>query len=772
MANLQRPFKDTRVLFAIGLVSLSLVASEMVWTRIFSAELFYTFAFLTLSIAVLGLGLGALSLRLSPRPQSRNSIAGLLLVSAVVAAIGPICVIALGLEFSQLLFSAGMLSKFLLAILLLGLPYFCAGAALASLFKAHHEYMDQLYMGDMLGAGLGVLIALIAMNTLGTPAAVFLIPVPMLVASMLIGQGRLPFVGIVLCLLAVGVIPWADTMLESDRKERAPVIYKHWDAMAKIKMFDYGPEARGINIDNVANTPVIGFDGDWSVFQTEPAEWDINVGNLVGRFDNATFLSLGSGGGADVLQALGHGAEEVHAVEVNPHINRMLLEGDPGGYLSLQDESGQDREFVTSNIFSGELYNDPRVRVVSEDARTYVRRFKEKFDVIYSLSSNTFAALGSGSFAFAENYLFTVEAFVDYWNSLSREGFLVMEHQFYMPRLVSDVVIALSQLGIENPENHIAVYKIPNLRRHVLLLSKLELNDELCQSALGPLDVEGRAMKHLVYPLPLGAEDNLINQIVTQGWQKAANDAEVDVSPTWDDLPFVAQMGLLKNFEFEKLKSVHPIGDVFGFPLSKAILALIVGVILVIIVPLNLLPYFGRGEKLSLNSWAYFFTIGLAFMIIEIILIQKYTLIIGASIYSIATVLLTLLIASGVGSRYARRFADPVPFLTISVWVVLLLVLDNSLLSATYHLPMSVRALAVALLVFPLGFFMGMPFVKGALRVGELVDWGFAVNGAASVLGATLAIILAFNFGYANTLLVAIALYVLAGVLLSRKRTW
>ena len=159
-------------------------------------------------------------------------------------------------------------------------------------------------------------------------------------------------------------------------------------------------------------------------------------------------------------------------------------------------------------------------------------------------------------------------------------------------------------------------------------------------------------------------------------------------------------------------------------------------------------------------------------MIVEIILIQKYTLIIGASIYSIATVLLTLLMASGIGSRYAKRFADLVPFVIISIWVLLLLVLDDSLILVTSGLPMPLRALAVSLLVFPLGFFMGMPFVKGALRVGELVDWGFAVNGAASVLGATLAIVLAFNYGYANTLLVATVLYILAGALLSRRRAW
>jgi hypothetical protein len=767
MTNLQSPFRDHRVLLAIALVSLSLVASEMVWTRIFSAELFYTFAFLTLSMAVMGLGLGALSLRFFPRLQ--NATAGMLVISAIFAAAGPVAVIALGLDFSGLLFNPGMLARFLLAVLLLGLPYFCVGVALASLFKKHVEHMDHLYMGDMLGAGLGVLAAIVAMNTLGTPAAVFLIPVPTLIAAMLIGGARLRFAALLICIVTVGMLPWADGLMEGEREERAPVIYRHWDAMAKIKVFDYGAEARGINIDNVANTPIIAFDGDWASLVEDEGDWDINVGNLVRRFDDATFLSLGAGGGADVFQALDHGAAEIHAVEVNPHINRMLLEGDPAGYLQIEDENGKLKEFTTSDVFSGHLYTNPRVRVVSEDARTYVRRFRDHFNVIYSLSSNTFSALGSGSFAFAENYLFTVEAFIDYWNSLTDDGFLVIEHQFYMPRLVSDVMVALSELGIENPGDHLAVYAIPNLKRHVMLLSKSKLTDGLRQTGLGELNVEGRAMKHLVYPLPAGDEDNLINQIVTQGWENVADTAPVDVSPTRDDLPFVAQMGLLRNFEFEKLRSVHPIGDVFGFPLSKSILALITIVVLAIVVPLNLLPYLVSKQKLPFNDWAFFFTIGLAFMIIEIILIQKYTLLIGASIYSIATVLLTLLIASGIGARHARRFAGFVPFIVIAVWVVLLLLLDNALITATNFMPMPLRALAVALVVFPLGFFMGMPFVKGAWKVGELVDWGFAVNGAASVLGATLAIVLAFNFGYANTLLVAVALYIVAGILLSRK---
>ena len=121
----------------------------------------------------------------------------------------------------------------------------------------------------------------------------------------------------------------------------------------------------------------------------------------------------------------------------------------PASVIDFGDEEGV---LITSDRYSGHIYRDPRVRVVSEDARTYVRRHEGRFDVIYSLSSNTWAALGSGSFAFAESYLFTTEAFRDYWRALSDEGFLSMEHQVYMPRLVSAVLEALDDLGVE-PEN-------------------------------------------------------------------------------------------------------------------------------------------------------------------------------------------------------------------------------------------------------------------------------------------------------------------------------
>ena len=65
-----------------------------------------------------------------------------------------------------------------------------------------------------------------------------------------------------------------------------------------------------------------------------------------------------------------------------------------------------------------------------------------------------------------------------------------------------------------------------------------------------------------------------------------------------------------------------------------------------------------------------------------------------------------------------------------------------------------------------------MPFTKGTLRVGELIDWGFSVNGAASVLGATLIVLIAFTYGFTVALLAGALTYLAAFFLMSLKSRW
>ncbi len=766
----------------ITLMSISIIALEIVWTRIFSAEFFYTFAFLTLSLAILGLGLGGLALRLFKSLNNEKYLGPILSLTGLAALAGPPLVLRLGLKFSSLVSEPIMIFKLTLAILLLGLTFFLAGIALAMLFRSFHKEMPRLYMADLIGAGGGVLFSIILMNQLGTPAATFICAVPILLAA-LISSSRymkvLPgFIIIGAILFSVYSVP----LLDVPKPDRAPVIYKHWDAMAKIKIYDYGDESRGINVDNVANSGLIRFDGNWDRPDSMRFNFGIEVNDLIDQFDSCTFLSLGSGGGGDVLQALQAGATEIYAVEVNPFINHMMLYGDSSGYIpqivSVSDsekvETGAAdsiKPIITTNDFTGNIYSDPRVNVVSEDARAFMRRYNNKFDVIYSLSSNTWAALASGSFALAENYLFTTEAFQDYWLALSDSGYMMMEHQFYMPRLVSEVIDALNELGVEDIGSHFAVYDLPQARRNALLLSKRPLTDSLRYYALDDLTPELYPYLHLLYPAPDSLQDNLINRIVQNGWQNEADSERINLSPCTDDKPFVAQMGLWKNFSFDNLERVLPY-EFMGFPLSKVIFIIILIIVVVIILPLNLIPYFTKGEKLKFAPWLYFFLIGMAYMAVEVILIQKYTLFVGPSVYSIAVILVTLLVASGIGSRFSKKISNPLVFLGIVVWILLDIFVFRFITNSLSGLTMYPRIIVTIILFFPLGFFMGMPFPKGTLRVGQLIDWGFAVNGAASVLGSTLILLVAFAFGFNIALMAAAGLYLLAFALLSAKTSW
>ncbi len=743
----------TRPGLTVAALSISLIALELTWTRIFSAEFFYTFAFLILSLAVLGLGMGALAIHLLPALNRERNLGFYLAAAGLMTLAGPPLVFRLGLVMSQLFHSWAMVGRFVATTFLLNGAFFFGGMALALIFKQHHRELPRLYMADLLGAAAGVLLIFPAMNRLGTPVATFACALPVLLAALVSIPRWWKLLPAALVAGGIFLGAHAGGLLTRDREEPWETLYEHWDAMAKVRIIDRGPDHCGINIDNAANSPVYKFDGNWDRPDSLRFEFGLDVSYLVEEMEGCVFLSLGAGGGADVLQALQAGATEVHAVEVIPHINQLMTTGRLAEY-------------------SGNIYLDPRVKVVTEDARAYVRRHRNKFDFIYSLSSNSWAALASGAFALAENYLFTTEAFEDYWQALTDRGFMMMEHQYYMPRLASSLRDALTHLGVPDAESHYAIYDLPQMRRKMILLSRQPLTDEALGFGLGDSLSAYAEHIYLLHPPAEGHEDNLIRRIVTDGWRAQAAEAPVDISPGTDNRPFVGQMGLWKNFAFDKLERVSPLGEVMGFPLSKLMIVVILAVMIGLILPLNLLPALIPGEKLRLVPWLYFFAIGAAFMIVEVILIQKYALFIGPSVYSMATILLTLLLASGIGSRFARWVDYRIAFTAILGWLLLEVFVLPQITGALGHLTQVPRMLISALLVAPLGFFMGMPFPKGGLRVGKQIAWGLAVNGAASVLGSTGIILVAIVYGFTAALLVGAALYGAAFGLHAMRHAW
>jgi len=733
---------NSKKYLCIALLSLTILSTELFWTRLFSAEFYYTFAFLVLSLAVLGLGLGALSLRLLPalnRPGLLPvwlSLTGLMILAAV-----PL-VFRLDLDFEKLVLSRMMTLKLTAAIMLLGSGYFFGGISLAQLLKNNFSHVSRLYMWDFIGASLGVICFILVMNSFGAEATLLFCAFPVLLAAFIVSSARMKILPSVILLGGLAVSVKSGEIPGQKREEPYPVVYRHWDATARIKIYQRDSLTRAINIDNIANTPVYRFDGNWNKPDSLKFQFGIDVGYLISKFPECRFLSLGAGGGTDVLQALQYNAKEVHAVEVIPHINYLMKDGE------LKD-------------FSGNIYNDPRVKVITEDARAYIRKFENRFDIIYSLSSNSWAAFASGSFALAENYIFTTEAFMDYWKALSPNGFLSIEHQFYAPRLVSEVMDALTRLKVPDPKSHFAVYNLPGMRRKILLVSKQPLDRETIENAYGKLTAANYKEIHLLYPASEKNKNNMYNRIVRFGWRTMAINAKVDISPCTDDRPFIAQQGLLRNIRLSGLEQIPPY-EFTGFPLSRVIMLIILIVCAVLIIPLNLLPYLFKGEKLKLLPWLYFFFIGMGYMILEVILIQQYTLFIGSSIYSIALVLMVMLVSSGLGSLHSEKFSPDVVFISISIWLLADVFLFRQLFYLLGHLDLFPRMFMSAILIAPLGYFMGMPFPKAAAKTGTQVDWAFAVTGSASVIGSVGIILIASSFGYCLSLLAGLTTYLIA----------
>jgi hypothetical protein len=169
------------------------------------------------------------------------------------------------------------------------------------------------------------------------------------------------------------------------------------------------------------------------------------------------------------------------------------------------------------------------------------------------------------------------------------------------------------------------------------------------------------------------------------------------------------------------------------------------------------------GDKSSpykTRNLIYFAALGLAFLLVEIPLMQQFIGYLGNPAYAVTTVLFAILLFSGIGSQLSKRI-PLLPSLGILCFVVisLPLVLPH-IFEATLGLPILVRfGISIAALA-PAGFLMGIPFPGGIIKLtGEQeagavmgveseIPWIWAVNGAASVVAPILAALLALSAGF------------------------
>jgi hypothetical protein len=723
----------------IFLVTLSGLMFEIGLTRIFSATIWYHYAFVAISVALLGWGLGGFALHLLRRriSPSRERAALLTLVYGLSIPLALWLIVRVPFHPDRLVvyFAVSLL------------PFLLAGAALSMLFAVERDNAARLYFADLSGASLGALAVTFLLSWLGGENAVLAVSLaPLAAAAVFSPRLRVPAA---LCgalvLLALGFNE--RTGLFMIRSAPTKGLYRHMAATpgARIALTGWNAYSR---IDAVTGFPHpylarLYIDSDaW----TNILEWDGDVASLAPKRDwyralpfqlapeHAQTLVIGPGGGSDVLVALAAGSQQVTAVEMNPLMLRFV------------------RHFGAA---AGNIYDHPRIEAVLSEGRSFIGRSARRFDVILMGFVDSWAAVASGGLSLSENHLYTVEAFRAYMEHLNDDGELViLRWPVDVPRLVSN---AVALLGPQEAGRRVAVL----LERRagdredppqmIFMLKKrpwseAEIVRMASWSQAQPVIVPGHHVEEPYASLFAGRTS----------FADYVRDAPTRVDPVFDDRPFF-------------FANVKP----WGLPRRMRDQFLLV---LAVLLPLGLLVVgFGkpRGERALpyAASIAYFACLGVGFIAVELALLQNLTLLLGHPIFTLSILLFTLLASGGLGSSASARFPlAPVCLATAGLAALYALALPR-VVPLLLPLPLLPRILIAILLVAPLGFLMGMPFPKGLRATGRgpfpepPLYWG--MNGLFSVLGSMATMVTAVILGFTWAMLGG-ALFYLAAAASSR----
>src|SRR5437667_183315 len=141
---------NRRLLFSgIFLTSLSGLVLEIAITRIFSAAIWYHFAFVAVSVALLGLGASGLLVQFRQRQIKENWAADLTVFSALgVTAVTPIALFVMHILSSHIVYLPLFMGLF-------AVPFFFVGVVISAAFNAFATFAGRLYAADLIGASLG-----------------------------------------------------------------------------------------------------------------------------------------------------------------------------------------------------------------------------------------------------------------------------------------------------------------------------------------------------------------------------------------------------------------------------------------------------------------------------------------------------------------------------------------------------------------------------------------------------------------------------------------
>jgi hypothetical protein len=416
------------------------------------------------------------------------------------------------------------------------------------------------------------------------------------------------------------------------------------------------------------------------------------------------------------------------------------------------------------------------VRIAVDDGRSFVRRTPDRYDVIQASLVDTWAATAAGAYTLTENTLYTVDAFNDYLDHLNETGVLSIT------RWVADGLrlVSLAQAACEargwSAAERLAIVRHGRVATFLLKRAPFTAG-EVSQLQ----DVATRMGFDILYaPNAATGPDENVDGTQTADYARLIQapdrtqfyrDYRQDIRPTTDDRPFFFHTTKLeRQFSVAFSKTM-----LFGNGLSALLTLLGISATLVLLFVVGPLFLTDRGARRP-GGWpfwlVYFGALGAGFMLIEVSILQRFVLLLGHPVYSLTVTLFSLLLGTGLGAAWSRRLDSRslrrtglVAVAAVAAMAVLVMLISTPIVIWAIPFGRNTRMLIAVALLVPMGVALGVPMPTGLRLLHEsapqLVAWAWGINGAMSVLGATLAIFIAMNWGFQVTLLAAAFTYLL-----------
>jgi spermidine synthase len=768
---------EKTLLSGLALTSFAALLLELALTRLFSVVLFYHFAFLAISIALLGLGAGGVfayllkaklggiaTRRLASRICLTNSLVVLLVLDTVIHT-------RVALEVSS-----GNFLRLTWLYLAAAVPFFLTGLLFSVVFARETQRIPRMYGADLCGGALACLAMVPLLNWLGGPNTIVFAGLALALAAIVWGESIMArrIAGIFALALAALIaanhsgrlidVVYAKGMY----RDPAWVEFARWNALSRVEVDRQG-QAKAIVIDADASTYIMNADlSKWS-----GSVWEHNLMSAPPALANVLrprgeLAIIGPGGGVDVLRAVANGSPSVTGIEINPIIADTIMRGRYADY-------------------SLHLYERPDVHIHVTDGRSFIRSTPQRFDVVQMTLVDTWASTAAGAFALSENNLYTVDAFREYFEHLKPDGMIAITRwEFRHPRealrVVSVAMEALHRLGVADPARNFIVASQGTLDEDgipvVVLAKKTPFTPEEESAVVAHLD---RYSELDALYLPSQPGNNPFSQLIARNDAYAfAREYAYNVAPVTDNAPFffftlkpgqiLGEQGLREGIDWKVNLGV--------LVLLLVLVISVVAVLLFLILPLALKR--GPVRQRPLTP-LYFVAVGLGYILVEIAFIQRFVLFLGHPTYALTVVIFLMMLSSGAGSLFSRMWLPHTKLAWLPlVLVVVTLLVDvfflPSRLASLVGLSFVARLLVSGVILIPVGFVMGMPFPTGmralaqdhsslndaATSTENLVEWAWAMNAAASVMGSVLAMVIAIQFGLTATLACGAAAYLCA----------